>query len=123
MNLLLDTQIAIWLAANSPKLPRAALDAMDRAHALYLSAASIWEMALKSSKLRIDVARLAERFAEAGILALPVTWEHAVRSGEIAAAHPDPFDRLLLAQAMHEPMHLLTSDAALARYSDNVIEV
>ena len=123
MNLLLDTQIAIWLAANSPKLPRAALDAMDRARALYLSAASIWEMALKSSKLRIDVARLAERFAEAGILALPVTWEYAVRSGEIAAAHPDPFDRLLLAQAMHEPMHLLTSDAALARYSDNVIEV
>jgi len=123
VNLLLDTQIAIWLAANSPKLPRAALDAMDRAHALYLSAASIWEMALKSSKLRIDVARLAERFAEAGILALPVTWEHAVRSGEIAAAHPDPFDRLLLAQAMHEPMHLLTSDAALARYNDNVIEV
>jgi PIN domain nuclease of toxin-antitoxin system len=123
VNLLLDTQIAIWLAANSPKLPRAALDAMDRARALYLSAASIWEMALKSSKLRIDVARLAERFAEAGILALPVTWEHAVRSGEIAAAHPDPFDRLLLAQAMHEPMHLLTSDAALARYSDNVIEV
>ena len=123
MNLLLDTQIAIWLAANSPKLPRAALDAMDRARALYLSAASIWEMALKSSKLRIDVARLAERFAEAGILALPVTWEHAVRSGEIAAAHPDPFDRLLLAQAMHEPMHLLTSDADLARYSDHVIEV
>jgi PIN domain nuclease of toxin-antitoxin system len=123
VNLLLDTQIAIWLAANSPKLPRAALDAMDRARALYLSAASIWEMALKSSKLRIDGARLAERFAEAGILALPVTWEHAVRSGEIAAAHPDPFDRLLLAQAMHEPMHLLTSDAALARYSDNVIEV
>jgi PIN domain nuclease of toxin-antitoxin system len=123
VNLLLDTQIAIWLAANSPKLPRAAFDAMDRARALYLSAASIWEMALKSSKLRIDVARLAERFAEAGILALPVTWEHAVRSGEIAAAHPDPFDRLLLAQAMHEPMHLLTSDAALARYSDNVIEV
>ena len=68
-------------------------------------------------------ALLAERFAEAGILALPVTWEHAVRSGEIAAAHPDPFDRLLLAQAMHEPMHLLTSDAALARYSDNVIDV
>ena len=123
MNLLLDTNIAIWFAANSPKLPRAALDAMHRARALYLSAASIWEMSLKSRKLKIDVARLAERFADAGILPLPVTWEHAVRSGEIAATHPDPFDRLLLAQAMHEPMHLLTSDAALARYSDHVIEV
>jgi PIN domain nuclease of toxin-antitoxin system len=123
VNLLLDTQIAIWFAANSPKLPHAALDAMERARTLYLSAASIWEMALKSRKLKIDVARLAERFVEAGILALPVTWEHAMRSDQIAPAHPDPFDRLLLAQAVHEPMHLLTSDAALARYSDNVIEV
>lgn len=123
MNLLLDTNIAIWFAANSPKLPRAALDAMQRARALYLSAASIWEMALKSRKLKIDLARLAERFAEAGILELPVTWEHAARSSEIATTHPDPFDRLLLAQAMHEPMHLLTSDGALARYSDHVIEV
>ena len=68
------------------------------------------------------MARLAERFAEAGILALPITWDHAIRSCDIAAAHPDPFDRLLLAQAMYEPMHLLTSDANLARYSGNVIE-
>lgn len=123
MNLLLDTHIAIWFAANSPKLPHAALDVMERARALYISAASIWEMALKSRKLKIDVAQLAERFAAAGIQELPITWEHAVRSGHIATAHPDPFDRLLLAQAMHEPMHLLTSDAALARSSDHVIEV
>src|SRR5436309_15777386 len=81
VNLLLDTQIAIWFAASSPKLPRAALDAMERAHALYLSAASIWEMALKSRELKIDLARLAKRFADSGILALPVTWEHAMRSG------------------------------------------
>lgn len=123
MNLLLDTQIAIWFAANSPKLSHQALDAMERAGALYISTASIWEMTLKSRQLKVDVAQLAERFTGAGILALPVTWEHAARSGDIAAAHPDPFDRLLLAQAMHEPMRLLTSDAALARLSDNVIEV
>jgi PIN domain nuclease of toxin-antitoxin system len=123
VNLLLDTHIAIWSATNSPKLSHSARNIIERASVRYISAASIWEMALKSRKLKIDVARLAERFAEAGILALPVTWEHAVRSVEIAAAHPDPFDRLLLAQAVHEPMHLLTSDAALARYSDNVIEV
>ena len=123
MNLLLDTHIAIWFATNSSKLPHAALNHMDRASALYVSAASIWEMALKARKLKIDVSQLTERFTEAGILALPITWEHAVRFGEIAAAHPDPFDRLLLAQAMHEPMHLLTSDSNLARYSDNVIEV
>lgn len=123
MNLLLDTHVAIWFATNSSKLPRAALDPMERARSLYISAASIWEMALKSRKLKIDVTRLAVRFSEAGILPLPITWEHALRSCEVAAAHPDPFDRLLLAQAMHEPMHLLTSDSGLARYSDNVIEV
>ena len=123
MNLLLDTHIAIWFATNSPKLPHAAISHMDRASALYISAASIWEMALKSRKLKIDVAKLTSRFADSGILALPVTWEHAVRCGEIAVAHSDPFDRVLLAQAMHEPMHLLTSDAHLARYSNNVIEV
>jgi PIN domain nuclease of toxin-antitoxin system len=123
VNLLLDTHIAIWSATNSPKLSHSARSIIERASARYISAASIWEMALKSRKLKIDVARIAERFAEAGIVALPVTWEHAVRSAEIAATHPDPFDRLLLAQAIHEPMHLLTSDAALARYSEHVIEV
>jgi len=123
VNLLLDTHIAIWFAANSPKLPHAALDVMERARAVYISAASIWEIALKSRKLKIDVAQLVERFAAAGIQELAITWEHAVRSGSIAATHPDPFDRLLLAQAMHEPMHLLTSDANLARYGDNVIEI
>ena len=121
--MLLDTHIAIWFAINSPKLPRAALNHMDRADALYISAASIWEMALKSRKLKIDVVQLAQRFADAGILALPITWEHAMRSDDVATAHPDPFDRMLLAQAVHEPMHLLTADAHLARYSDNVIKV
>ena len=123
MNLLLDTHIAIWFATNSPKLSRNALDRMDRASSLHISAASIWEMAVKSRKLKIDVAQFANRFAKAGILSLPITWEHTIRFDEIATAHPDPFDRLLLAQAICEPMHLLTSDASLARYSDNVIEV
>jgi PIN domain nuclease of toxin-antitoxin system len=123
VNLLLDTQIAIWFATDSPKLPKAALDLMERADTLSISAASIWEIALKSRKLKVDVARIVERFAEAGILALPITWEHAVRSCDVATAHPDPFDRLLLAQAIDEPMHLVTADESLAQYSDNVIEV
>ena len=123
MNLLLDTHIAIWSATNSPRLPRSARNIIERASALYVSAVTIWEMGLKSRSLKIDVAQLVEGFAATGVRALPITWEHAVRFDEIATAHPDPFDRLLLAQAMHEPMHLLTSDSNLARYSDNVIEV
>jgi len=123
VNLLLDTHIAIWSATNSKRLPHSARNFMERASILYISAATIWEMSLKSRKLKIDVPQLVEGFVATGVRELPITWEHAIRSDEIAKGHPDPFDRLLLAQAIHEPMHLLTSDASLARYSDNVIEV
>ena len=54
---------------------------------------------------------------------MPITWAHARRSYDIAAAHPDPFDRLLLAQAICEPLHLLTSDGQLAQYSKLVVTV
>jgi PIN domain nuclease of toxin-antitoxin system len=92
VNLLLDTNIAIWFATNSPKLSRTALDRMDRASSRHISAASIWEMAVKSRKLEIDVAQFANRFVKAGILSLPIMWEHATRFDEIATAQPDPIE-------------------------------
>jgi PIN domain nuclease of toxin-antitoxin system len=58
---------------------------------------------------------------ESGIVPLPITWTHARRVYGIAATHPDPFDRLLLAQAICEPLHLLTSDGALAQYSRDLV--
>jgi PIN domain nuclease of toxin-antitoxin system len=93
---------------------------IEDAAAVYVSAASIWEIATKASvcKLGVDIGRL-----EAGIEPLPITWRHALRSRDIAAAHFDPFDRLLLAQAICEPLHLLTSDSQLAQYSELVVTV
>jgi PIN domain nuclease of toxin-antitoxin system len=98
---------------------------IDDAAAVYVSAASIWEIAIKASvrKLDVDIGRLENGLIEAGIEPLPITWTHALRSYDIAAAHPDPFDRLLLAQAICEPLHLLTRDTELAQYSELVVAI
>ena len=96
---------------------------IGEATAVYVSAASVWEIAIKASarKLAIDVDDLEAGLLAAGIEPLPVSWAHARRSCEVAAAHADPFDRLLLAQAVCEPMHLLTSDERLAQYSSELV--
>ena len=96
---------------------------IENAAAVYVSAASIWEIAIKASarKLDIDIGRLEAGLLEAGIKPLPITWTHARRAYDVAAAHADPFDRLLLAQAICEPLHLLTSDDELAQYSSDLI--
>jgi PIN domain nuclease of toxin-antitoxin system len=122
MRLLLDTNIVIRLM-QAGRFDGAARRAIGSAAAVYVSAASIWEIAIKSSarKLDVDIDSLEAGLLEAGIQPLPVTWTHARRSHDIAAAHPDPFDRLLLAQATCEPLHLLTSDEKLAQYSEELV--
>jgi PIN domain nuclease of toxin-antitoxin system len=126
MRLLLDTNIVIRLRHNERQIDREIRRAIENAAQMYVSAVSIWEIAIKVSvrKLAIDIDRLQAGLLEAGIEPLPITWTHARRAGDVATAHPDPFDRLLLAQAMCEPLHFLTSDHRLAQYSrDLVIEV
>jgi PIN domain nuclease of toxin-antitoxin system len=126
MRLLLDTNIVIRLRQNERQIDLDTRRLIKNAAAVYVSAASIWEIAIKVSarKLAIDIDRLEAGLLEAGIDQLPITWAHAQRACDVAAAHPDPFDRLLLAQAMCEPLHLLTSDHRLAQYSrELVIEV
>jgi hypothetical protein len=72
-------------------------------------------------KLHVDLADVEAGLIEAGIRQLPVTWTHAHRSYDIAQGHPDPFGRPLLAQAICEPLHLLTGDQRLARYSRDLV--
>jgi PIN domain nuclease of toxin-antitoxin system len=107
------------------RVDRNARRIIENAAVIYVSAASIWEIAIKASarKLDIDIASLEAGLLEAGIKPLPVTWTHARRAYDIAAAHTYPFDRMLLAQAACEPLHLLTSDGRLAQYSELVIAV
>ncbi len=123
MRLLLDTNIVIRLRLVERQIDRRTRRIIDDAAVVYVSAASIWEIAIKVSarKLAIDIDTLETGLLEAGVQPLPVTWTHARRFYDIAAAHPDPFDRLLLAQAICEPLHLLTSDERLAQYSSELV--
>ena len=123
MRLLLDTHIAIWLARDADELKPAARRLIQDADAVFVSSASIWEVTIKVAlgKLPVDPQRFADQLQLAGIEPLPVTWAHAIAVHKLPMLHKDPFDRLLIAQAMSEPMHLLSQDAALTAYSSLVI--
>ena len=125
MRLLLDTHIAIWLVRDAPELSAAARRHILAAEAVFVSSVSIWEAAIKVAlgKLPLEPARLESQLLAAGIQPLPVTWTHARALHGLAMHHRDPFDRMLVAQALCEPLHLLTHDATLAVYSDLVILV
>lgn len=125
MMLLLDTQMVIWAAFDDARLPAAARQKIANARAVYVSAVSLWEIGMKVSagKLRLPMADIEARLAAANALPLALTWSHAVRAYDMAAFHPDSFDRLLLAQAVTEPLHLLTTDESLKSYSSLVIAV
>jgi PIN domain nuclease of toxin-antitoxin system len=125
MRLLLDTNIVIRLRQDERQIDRTTRQIIENATAVYVSAASIWEIAIKASahKLAIDMARLEAGLLATGIKPLPITWTHARRAHDIALSHPDPFDRLLLAQAICEPLHLLTGDERLAQYGGELVIV
>ncbi len=123
MKLLLDTNVLVRLLFEPGKLARTAVRQIERAQVVYVSTISIFEISIKASrrKLAIDREELETGITEAGLQPLLFTVPHALRVQDIAPAHPDPFDRALLAQAVTEPMYLLTTDEALAQYSQLVV--
>ena len=123
MRILLDTHVFLWLVLGSPKLKRAGRKLIDDASAVFVSSASIWEISIKASlgKLDVDPALLVEELEAGGFLELPVRAHHAVRVAALPRAHGDPFDRLLVAQALAEPLALLTADESLRAYGPAVI--
>jgi PIN domain nuclease of toxin-antitoxin system len=92
---------------------------------VFVSAASIWEAAVKVAIGKLDAVPddLVAGIGASGFAELPVSARHAARVVTLPRHHRDPFDRLLVAQAIHEPLHLLTADAALQRYSELVVTV
>lgn len=116
MNLLLDTHALLWWLADSPELPpRARAKIADSASSVWVSAASAWEIATKVrlGKLELDPAEalaLEKTVLEEGFLLLPVHFRHALRSGQLASEHRDPFDRMLAAQALEEGFTVVTRD-------------
>ena len=123
MRLLLDTSIVLWVAVDSPRLSDSARLEIERAEAIFVSSISLWEMVIKAGlgKLKVDFDRLLVRMGTAGD---PRTSRdmalHAMAVSTLADHHRDPFDRMLIAQAISEPLRLITSDARLGEYSDLV---
>lgn len=122
MKLLLDTQVVLWAVLDSPRLGAAARQRIAEAEVVYVSAASIWEIAIKAAlgKIAVDPQEIAGYCAGSGITELPVTARHAAATARLPAHHRDPFDRLLVAQALEEPLRLLTADRQLTAYSELV---
>jgi len=127
VRLLLDTQIAIWAVSGTRALPARARELMVSGSAeVIVSTISIFEIATKHSLGKASAPPFSGRvaaqlFTEAGFELLPVLPEHASAVDELPWLHRDPFDRLLVAQAVAEPLRFLTADRQLAPYSDFVV--
>jgi PIN domain nuclease of toxin-antitoxin system len=125
MRLLLDTHAFIWAVTGDRALTAAARRLMNKAEAVYVSAVSIWEVAIKAplGKIDADCDELLEAIEASGFIELPVSARHASAVAKLPALHKDPFDRLLIAQAQTEPLRLLSADPVLARYSELVLAI
>ena len=121
MRLLVDTHLLLWSMGASRRLPASARELLsDPVNAVLYSAASVWEIAIKSTLRRadflIDLPPLLRALERAGFVELPVTASHAARVATLPELHKDPFDRMLVAQALTEPAILLTNDERLGAY-------
>jgi len=128
MTLLLDTQVLLWAVNDPDRLTAAARTLlMNEDNDLLFSAASLWEIAIKNTLGRKDFSvepRVLRRaLLDNGYAELPITSEHAMNVDTLPRLHKDPFDRILVAQAMTEGVTLLTSDVHVARYGSPVRKV
>ena len=124
MRLLLDSHVVVWWALYPDRLRRATRDLLiEPENELFLSAASVWELGLKIArqKLRLPEDYTARLMAD-GIDELPVSIAHADRAMTLPPLHGDPFDRLLIAQALLEGLVLVTSDREILRYDVPTLE-
>ncbi len=119
MRLLLDTHAFLWWLQGHARLSREARKSLaDLRSLVHVSAASIWELAIKSAlgKVRIDRADIVEEIAANGFIELPIRAHHAWRAGRLPRHHDDPFDRILIAQAQLEELTLVTHDRSFEAY-------
>ena len=125
---LLDTHLLLWAALFPDRLPKNASKLMkDANNTLYFSTASIWEMSMKLTRgrrdLEIDIRQWRGGLLANGYQELEITSAHAMGVRDLPEIHKDPFDRLLLAQAMREDLTLVTADELLATYPGPILKV
>lgn len=121
MNLLLDTHILLWAAADPARLSSETTNLIsNKDNRLYFSAASIWEVVIKNGLRRpdffVDPHILRRGLVDNGYLELPISTQHTLAVSHLPDIHKDPFDRILVAQAETEGFLLLTSDELIAQY-------
>ncbi|MBI5510860.1 MAG: type II toxin-antitoxin system VapC family toxin [Deltaproteobacteria bacterium] len=119
MNYLLDTHALIWALQEPKKLGKGARGALESGqNVVWVSAASAWEIAIKAGygKIRFPLAALPEALGDAGFVELAVNLRHTIVVKDLPPIHRDPFDRLLVAQALEEGLVLITHDEALSAY-------
>ena len=121
---LLDTQILLWMDQRPEKISRRLQATLDAGFEIYFSSASAWEVAIKCSLGKLSIAQpltvLAERF---GFLELPVSAHYAEIIANLPWHHKDPFDRMIVAQAIKERLTLVTGDGRLANYNLKILQV
>ena len=125
MRVLLDTHLLLWASARSRRLPKEARRLLENPrNEVHFSAVSLWEIAIKlglgRSDFRADLGLLRPALSEMGFVEVPVTGAHAERLVDLPLVHKDPFDRMLVAQSLSEPLILLTNDDTLQAYGDVV---
>jgi len=119
---LLDTHVWLWWTAGSPRIDKRTRALFDKSRAnIVVSAASAWEIAIKNKRGRLPLPDAVQRYvtdqlSRQGIGSLDVTVEHALATADLPTLHTDPFDRILIAQAICEGLTLVTADASVARY-------
>jgi PIN domain nuclease of toxin-antitoxin system len=126
MSLLVDTHAFLWFMTGDRRLSRTARRAIDDSEGeWWLSAASVWEIAIKASLGRLTLPAPADRYfaekVQEGLQVLPVDWEHAAAVGRLAFHHRDPFDRLIVAQAQSERLPVATNDPAFGKYGIHTV--
>lgn len=128
MNLLLDTHVALWAITDDKKLSAKARDLILAPYTtVWISVVSIWEIAIKHGLDRgympVSGQNALRYFRQAGYRILAIEPEHVIAIEELPAHHQDPFDRLLVAQALVEPLRLMTHDSMVASYNETIINV
>ena len=128
MNLLLDTHLLLWAAGQPDRLSAQALELLENPdNRLIFSPASLWEIAIKRGlgrpDFRADPRLLKRGLIENGYTELAITGDHALQVDSLPLLHKDPFDRILVAQALVEGVTLVTSDEAVARYDGPIRKV
>lgn len=129
MRLLLDTHVALWALTDDPRLKPAARTLIaDPANEVCVSAATVWEITIKhglnrkgAGAMPISGQEAHRLFLSAGYALIPILPSHAAALESLPPLHADPFDRLLIAQALTEPLRLITHDAAVAAYGETII--